>query len=85
MSLIATTTTSKWVIRNYESEKWRKIMRCAELDKLEAQNIEIRTRARTPGLSDADRERLAAEEVAMIFKIKDHQSFGHDGQPCPGE
>ena len=60
-------------------------MRCTELDRLEEQNIEIRTNARKPGLSDEERERLAAEEVTMIFKIKDHQTFGHDGQPCPGE
>lgn len=85
MRLIAPTTMPKWVILNYESEKWRKIMRCEELDKLEAENIEIRTKARKPGLNDAEREGLAAEEVAMIFKIKDHQAFDHDGQPCPGE
>jgi hypothetical protein len=60
-------------------------MRCEELDRLEAQNTETRSKARKPGLNDAERERLAAEEVAMIFKIKDHQAFGHDGQPCPGE
>jgi hypothetical protein len=58
-------------------------MTCEELEKLEAQNIAIRTRARLLDLRDEERERLQAELVAMIFKIKDHQAFGHDGQPCP--
>ena len=60
-------------------------MTCEELEQLEAQNIAIRTRARQLDLSDEERERLQAELIAMIFKIKDHQAFGHDGQPCPGE
>jgi len=58
-------------------------MPCKELESLEAQNTAIWTRARQPGLSDEERERLQGELVAMIFKIKDHQAFGHAGQPCP--
>jgi hypothetical protein len=60
-------------------------MTCKELEKLEAQNIAIRIRAQQPDLSDEERERLQPELVAMIFKIKDHQAFGHGGQPCPAE
>jgi hypothetical protein len=62
-----------------------KYMICKELEKLEVQNIAIRTRAQQLDLSDEQRERLQSEIVAMIFKIKDHQAFGHEGQPCPGE
>jgi hypothetical protein len=60
-------------------------MPCKELEKLEAQNAVIWTRARQLGLSDEERERLQSELVTMIFKIKDHQAFGHGGQPCPAE
>ena len=60
-------------------------MICKELEKLETQNDAIITRARQLDLSDEERERLQAEIVALMFKIRDHQAFGHDGQPCPAE
>jgi hypothetical protein len=58
-------------------------MTCRELEKLEAENNAICNRARQPGLSDEEREKLQIEIVRLVFKIKDHQDFGHNGQPCP--
>jgi hypothetical protein len=58
-------------------------MTCRELEKLEAQNEAICTRALQPGMTDDEREKLQIEIVALVFKIREHQDFGHDGQPCP--
>ena len=60
-------------------------MMCEELEKLEAQNIAIHTRARQLDLSDEEREKLQGELIVMVFKINAHQAFGHGGEPCPGE
>jgi hypothetical protein len=60
-------------------------MICPELEKLEAENIAIRTKARQPGLTDAQRAEFERQEIEMIQKIKDHQASGHDGNPCLGD
>ena len=58
-------------------------MICKELERLETENDAIITRARQLYLSDEEREKLQAEIVALMFKIRDHQAFGHGGRPCP--
>jgi hypothetical protein len=60
-------------------------MPCKELEKLEAQNNALCTRARQASLTDEEREKLQIEIVALVFKIRDHQVSGHNGHPCPGE
>ena len=60
-------------------------MICEELEKLETENIALRSKARNHDLTDEEKADLDRQEIMMIEKIKDHQRFGHDGQPCPAD
>jgi hypothetical protein len=60
-------------------------MACPELERLESEQIRIRTAQRNPALSDEQKEVLASAEVEIVKDIKDHRCFGHDGAPCPGD
>jgi hypothetical protein len=60
-------------------------MTCLELERLESEQVRIRTAQRNPGLSDPQKEALASAEVEIVKHIKDHRCFGHDGHPCFGD
>jgi hypothetical protein len=64
-------------------------MQCPELERLEIENINLRTRnsllCSRPDVPQQERDEMSREEEKMIMDIKEHQACGHDGEPCPGK
>lgn len=60
-------------------------MICNESERLESLLIDNRTAQRKPNITDEERDALLSKEPGLIMDIKEHQSAGHDGEPCPGE
>ena len=58
-------------------------MLCAELERLEKRQIEVRTVQRNVELTERKRSILLDEELSIHMAIADHKSFGHGGRPCP--
>jgi hypothetical protein len=58
-------------------------MLCAELERLEKRQIEVRTVQRNAELTERKRSILLDEERSINMAIADHKSFGHGGRPCP--
>ena len=57
-------------------------MLCAELEELEAQYDQIVAALENPNLTAAKRLELQKARDQMSRTIKDHQTFGHMGDPC---
>jgi hypothetical protein len=57
-------------------------MLCAELEELEAQFEDIVTALENPDLTEEERRSLLKARDQMSHTIKDHQTFGHKGEPC---
>jgi len=57
-------------------------MLCAELEELEAQYDKIVAALEDPNLTTEKRLELQNARDQMSRTIKDHQMFGHKGDPC---
>ena len=60
-------------------------MLCAELERLEKKQIEVRVTLSNRSLTEAQRDTLIDRERSIIMDIAEHKSCGHDGEHCFGE
>jgi hypothetical protein len=58
-------------------------MLCAELERLEKRQIEVRTVQGNAELTERKRSILLDEERSINMAIADHKRLGHGGRPCP--
>lgn len=57
-------------------------MLCAELERMEAQFDDLLTALENPNLTERERRSLQDAYARLSRSIKDHQTSGHEGQPC---